>query len=56
MNILFIILVFCVSILLLGNIKESKLSSKIPKEKPLGYVSAAQYNFDTSSVYGVYLN
>jgi len=50
MNILLIILVFCVAILLLGNVQKPK--KKIPKQKETGYKSQNQYNFDTTSVYG----
>ena len=52
MNILLIILVFCVAILLLGNVPPQK--NKIPKKKDTGYTSPTQYTFDRSSVYGVY--
>lgn len=51
MNILLIILVFCVSILLLGNVQEPVKKRK-PKPKETGYKSQTQYDFDTSSVYG----
>ncbi len=53
MNVLLIILVFCVSILLLGNIDEEKRMG-IPKEKENGYRSPTHYHFDSTSVYGVY--
>lgn len=51
MNILFIILVFCAAILLLGNV-QPKNKNKITK-KETGYNSPTQYHFDTLSVYGV---
>jgi hypothetical protein len=50
MNILLIILVFCVAILLLGNVQPTKKQTM--KQKETGYKSQNQYNFDTSSVYG----
>ena len=54
MNLILLVLLVGVILLVLGNPSKTKRESQIPKEKPKGYSTLTDYNFDAASVYGAF--